>query len=84
MLELAPYLRSYMGEANVTEMGLSRWAEMLCTLLLLIQIFIPDAATLTADIQTRALVLSCAVFAFVVRGLFRDAYRPAKAYKLGS
>jgi hypothetical protein len=46
-------------------MGLSRLAEMLCTLLLLIQIFIPDAATLAADIQTRA-------------------YRPAKAYKLGS
>jgi hypothetical protein len=65
-------------------MGLSRLAEMLCTMLLLIQIFIPDAARLAADIQTRALVLSCGVFAFVVRGLFRDAYRPAKGYKLGS
>ena len=84
ILELALYLRSYLGEANVAEMGLSRLAEMLCTLLLLIQIFTPDPATLAADIQTRALVLSCAVFAFVVRGLFRDAYRPAKAYKLGS
>jgi hypothetical protein len=55
---------------------------MLCTLLSFIQIFIPDTATLAADIQTRALILSCAVFAFIVYGVFRDVFRPAKTQKL--
>jgi hypothetical protein len=63
-------------------MGLVRLAKMLCTLLLLVQIFIPDTATFAADIQNLALLLSCAVFAFIVCGVLRDAPRSAKARKL--
>jgi len=63
-------------------MGLVRLAKMLCTLLLLVQIFSPDTATLAADIQARALILSCVVFAFIVWGVLRDVSRPTKARKL--
>jgi hypothetical protein len=57
---------------------------MLCILFSLIQIFFPDAATLAADVQTRALVLSCAVFAFIVYRVFRGVSRPGEACNLGS
>ena len=61
-----------------------RLAKMLCTLLSLIQIFVPDAAALAADIQARALVLSCGVFVFIVYRVLRDEPLPTKAYEFGS
>jgi hypothetical protein len=57
---------------------------MLCILFSLVQIFVPDAAALAADVQARAFLASCGVFAFIVYRVSRGPCRPDKAYKFGA
>jgi hypothetical protein len=56
---------------------------MLCLLFSLLQIFVPEAAALAVDVQARALLLSCGVFAFIVYRVSRGRSHAEKAYKLG-
>ena len=57
---------------------------MLCILFSLLQTFVPDAAAFAADVQARAFLLSCGVFAFIVYRVSRGPSGREKAYKLGS
>jgi hypothetical protein len=57
---------------------------MLCILFSFIQTFVPDAAAFAAEVQARAFLLSCGVFAFIVYRVSRGPSQREKAYKFGS
>jgi hypothetical protein len=49
---------------------------MLCILFLLMQTVVPDAAAFAAEVEARAFLLSCGLFAFIVYRVSRGPSHP--------
>jgi hypothetical protein len=49
---------------------------MLCILFSLIQTFVPDASAFAAEVQARAFLLSCGLFAFIACRVSRGPSHP--------